>query len=174
MTLVEAALWEKIKLFQFNEPGIDFSFEERLARENGWTKEYTSRVIDEYKKFIFLCCTSETGITPSDPVDQAWHLHLTFTRSYWVDLCKNTLEKEIHHNPTKGGQKEAEKFNNYYTFLFDLYKQKFNAHPPADIWHNNKKRFSDINFQRVNLQQYWLQAASSLKFLIVSDGTFKA
>ena len=115
MNSIEAALWEKIKLFQFNEPGIDFSFEERLARENGWTKEYTRCVIDEYKRFIFLCCTSETGITPSDPVDQAWHLHLTFTRSYWIDLCKNTLAKEVHHNPTKGGQKEAEKFNDYYT-----------------------------------------------------------
>jgi hypothetical protein len=48
MNSFETVLWEKIKLFQFNEPGIDFSFEKRLARENGWTKEYTSRVIEEY------------------------------------------------------------------------------------------------------------------------------
>jgi hypothetical protein len=158
----ETALWEKIKLFQFNEPGIDFSFEQRLARENGWPTEYTRRVIEEYKKFIFLCCISETGITPSDPVDQAWHLHLTFTRSYWIDLCKNTLQKEIHHNPTKGGQQEATRFNNYYTTSFELYKQKFNTDPPADIWHHHQKRFSDINFQRVNLREYWLLRKPSM------------
>jgi hypothetical protein len=102
--------------------------------------------------------------TPSGPVDQAWHLHLSFTKSYWKDLCKNTLEKEIHHHPTKGGKKEAEKFDTYYTSSFDLYKQKFNCEPPQDIWHNNKKRFSDIDFQRVNLQQYWLVKKPSYIF----------
>jgi hypothetical protein len=83
-------------------------------------------------------------------------LHLTYTKSYWNDLCKNTLEREIHHNPTKGGKAEQVKFNSLYTGLHEIYFEKFGTNPPADIWHDNKTRFSDINFQRVNLSRYWL------------------
>ncbi|MES2265448.1 MAG: hypothetical protein V4520_01730 [Bacteroidota bacterium] len=156
MTPIENDLWQRIEAFEMDEPGAAFKFSDRLARENGWTKAYTKRVISEYKKFIFLCCVSEQGVTPSDPVDQAWHLHLTFTRSYWIDLCKNTLNREIHHNPTKGGKKEAVKFDGFYTSSQDLYTDKFGSNPPADIWQNNHARFTDINFQRVNIGKYWL------------------
>ncbi|WP_207632566.1 glycine-rich domain-containing protein [Foetidibacter luteolus] len=152
----EQTLWAKIHNFALDAPGASFTFTDRLARQNGWTKTYTQRAIEEYKKFIFLCCITPTGVTPSDPVDQAWHLHLTYTKSYWVDLCRNTLEKEIHHNPTKGGKAEAQKFDGYYTGVHTLYKETFGYPPPADIWHNNKERFSNINFQRVNLSRYWL------------------
>lgn len=156
MSPSEKILWKRIEGFQIDDPLINFSFSTRLARENGWTKNYASRVVEEYKKFIFLCCISETGVTPSDPVDQAWHLHLTYTKSYWIDFCKNTLQKEIHHNPTEGGKREADKFDNFYTTCQNLYKEKFCNEPPSDVWHDNQIRFSDIDFQRVNLRKYWL------------------
>ncbi len=156
MTATNEQLWSRIESFQLDVRDADFTFSERLARENGWIHKYAKRVIEEYKKFIFLCCISETGVTPSDAVDQAWHLHLTFSKSYWIDLCKNTLGKEIHHNPTKGGQQEAQKFNDFYSNTLTLYKSEFGETPPYDIWPNNQTRFSDIDFQRVNLKKYWL------------------
>lgn len=156
MNAAETLLWAKIEAFKLDNPEAGFKFSTRLARENGWSLSYTNRVIDEYKKFIFLCCISGSGVTPSDPVDQAWHLHLTYTRSYWIDLCQNTIGQNIHHNPTKGGGDEAKKFNKYYTAVKDIYQQHFNMFPPADIWHNNQRRFKEINFQRVNMDRYWL------------------
>jgi hypothetical protein len=156
MTETQINLWKKIENFQIDDPSVSFSFYKRLARENGWSQAYAERVIKEYKFFIFMCCISEHGVTPSDPVDQAWHLHLTYTKSYWIDFCKNTLGKDIHHNPTKGGEAEAEKFNVFYTTSLSLYKAIFGTTPPSDIWHNHKTRFTDIHFQRVNLSKYWL------------------
>lgn len=156
MTQLENQLWQKISTFQLDDPNAKLTFSGRLARENGWGKEYTIRVIEEYLKFIFLCCVSTKAITPSDPVDQAWHLHLTYTHSYWNDLCKKTLIREIHHNPTKGGISEKQKFNSCYTRLEDIYKEKFGYEPPRDIWQDNKTRFSDMSFQRVNINRYWL------------------
>lgn len=156
MTKEENELWQKIDAFTLDEQGAGFRFSARLARENGWSIAYTHRVIAEYKRFIFMCCVTDSGVTPSDPVDQAWHLHLTFTRSYWTDLCKNTVGREIHHNPTKGGEQEAKKFDSLYTSTHQLYVSKFGTIPPADIWQTNQERFSDINFQRVNIGQYWL------------------
>jgi hypothetical protein len=156
MTTAETDLWNKIQGFQLDDPTVKFTFSERVACENGWSKRYALRVIKEYRRFIFLCCTTQTGVTPSDPVDQVWHLHLTYTQSYWIDFCRHTLGREIHHNPTKGGQQEAQKFDGFYTESRQLYIDKFGHEPPADIWQPNDVRFSDIDFQRVNRKRYWL------------------
>lgn len=156
MTPTQQTLWSAIQTFSFDPPAVQFTFADRVACENGWSKSYALRVIEEYKRFMFLCCLTETGVTPSDPVDQVWHLHLTYTRSYWVDFCRNTLGREIHHNPTKGGTQEAQKFDHYYTNSHQLYTDTFGQAPPADIWHGNQVRFSDIDFQRVNRRRYWL------------------
>ncbi len=109
-----------------------------------------------------MCCVSPSPVTPSDAVDQAWHLHLTYTKSYWTDFCRHTLNREIHHNPTKGGKAERKKYNSCYTRLQDIYKEKFNTHPPEDIWQDNTTRFTKINFQRVSLDNYWLIKKPSL------------
>lgn len=156
MTTVEKQLWDKLERFGFDSEGTQLTFAKRLARENGWSTGYTERVIEEYKKFIFLCCVSPTPVTPSDAVDQAWHLHLTYTKSYWDDLCEKTLGRKIHHNPTKGGDTEREKFDGCYTTLREIYLEKFGTPPPPGIWQGNDKRFSEINFRRVSLDRYWL------------------
>ncbi len=163
MTTTENQLWEKIARFDLDDGEASFQFSKRLARENGWKLNFSKQVIEEYKKFIFLCCITENGVTPSDQVDQAWHLHLSYTKSYWIDLCKNILEKEIHHNPTKGGVSEAQKFNGHYSDTLNLYKQKFGIDAPASIWPENEERFSDIHFQRVNIRKFWLIRKPRLK-----------
>ncbi|MBO0951104.1 glycine-rich domain-containing protein [Fibrella forsythiae] len=157
----EVVLWTKLSTFSID--GSDsrlarpsLTFAARLARENGWTAAYTQRVMEEYRKFLFLCCVTPTGVTPSDPVDQAWHLHLTYTKSYWDDLCRNTLGRDINHNPTKGGASEGQKFDGMYSHSQLLYAHYFGTPPPADIWHNNQQRFSDIDFERVNRRTNWI------------------
>ncbi|RYJ42714.1 glycine-rich domain-containing protein [Flavobacterium beibuense] len=162
MTTSEKDLWDKISNFRLDDPDASFTFSARLARENGWTTEYTKRVIEEYRKFTFLCCVSKSSVTPSDPVDQAWHLHLTYTKSYWIDFCRNTLQREIHHNPTKGGSSERKKFNNSYCELHTMYNKMFGCNPPQDIWQDNKTRFTQINFQRISIDNYWLIKKPSL------------
>lgn len=163
MTAEQKTLWNRISSFQLDDPESSFQFSHRLARENGWTKSYSKKVIEEYKKFIFLCCISETAVTPSDQVDQVWHLHLTYTRSYWIDLCQNTLAKEIHHNPTKGGGSEGKKFDNLYTETRVLYTEIFKEKPPENVWPDNEERFSDIHFQRVNTKRNWVLRKPNFK-----------
>jgi len=154
--MIDNILWNSIRKFQLDDPNAEFTFSERLARDNNWTNQYALDVITEYKKFIYLCCISKNQITPSDSVDQAWHLHLTYTDSYWNKLCKKTIEKEIHHNPTKGGNKERSKYINCYDLTFESYKNEFGHEPPNHIWIDNKTRFEEINYKRINLNKYWL------------------
>lgn len=47
-------LADRISRYRFNDGGESLTFERRLASENGWTPDYTRRVVDEYRKFMFL------------------------------------------------------------------------------------------------------------------------
>lgn len=156
MNHIQKNLWDKIRSFELDDPGLAFSFTDRLVRENGWTYAYANAVILEYKRFIFLICTTEESLTPSDQVDQVWHLHLIYTHSYWVDFCEHTLGRKIHHGPTKGGDSERTKYDNLYSRTLEKYKEVFDIKPPEDIWPTNKKRFEEINFRRINLNNYWV------------------
>ncbi|MBL7999227.1 MAG: hypothetical protein JNL32_11380 [Candidatus Kapabacteria bacterium] len=137
----EERLWLDIQAFRFDKHDVELPFSKRLARDNSWSLGYALRVIDEYRKFLFLCCVCNHGVTPSLAVDEAWHLHLCYTQSYWVDLCKNTLGRELHHLPTEGGATESEKYLQFYTNTFASYTHYFDEQPPPDIWLAPDKRF---------------------------------
>ena len=169
MTTEQQQLYEQIKAFRFDDDTAVFPFASRLARDNGWSKGYTTRVISEYRKFAFLAVAAGHPVTPSDQVDQAWHLHLLYTRSYWNRFCKETLGKPLHHGPTKGGGEEREKFNEWYGKTRESYRRFFGEDPPDDIWPEAKIRFgADIHYQRVNTQRFWVIGKSSVKRLAVA------
>jgi hypothetical protein len=152
------SLWHRIKSFNPGGSGAEFSFQDRLARENGWSGLYAARAIWEYKKFMYLICRSDTALTPSEQVDQVWHLHLLYTQDYWIDFCESTLGKTIHHGPTKGGSEERHKYTTAYEVTLRKYENVFLFVSPEDIWPKTKDRFKQRNFRRVNLHRYWIFA----------------
>ncbi|GAB5556421.1 MAG: hypothetical protein SchgKO_06340 [Schleiferiaceae bacterium] len=156
MTEDQRSLWKKIQAFEVGDPSSEFSFVERLARENDWDLEYSLRAFFEYKRFMFLICQANHPLTPSDQVDQVWHLHLLYTESYWTDFCAKTLQRKIHHGPTKGGANEKTKFSNWYNTTVDLYTEWFGVKPPQDIWPEDRIRFGQLRFSRVNRHTHWV------------------
>ncbi len=138
--------------YQFDKSGHELTFSKRLAAENLWTHEYALRVIEEYKRFCFLAMYAGHPVTPSDAVDQAWHLHLLHSKDY-DNFCSNVMRYRLHHGPTKGGQFESDKFEDLYLKTKRSYKKAFNSEPPLDIWPENKERFSG-NFVRLDLTQH--------------------
>jgi hypothetical protein len=142
----ELELWNKIAAFQFDKPGVKLTFAKRLAKENALSEPFAHEIVDEYRRFIFLCCASKEQVSPSHFVDLAWHLHLTYTRSYWDDLCRDTIGRELHHNPTEGGRAEDEKFKNLYSRTLELYAQYFPSRPPETVW--PKENVSESNESR--------------------------
>jgi uncharacterized protein (TIGR04222 family) len=157
MDQAHATLWDRIAAFPLDEPGADWTFTQRLARENRWSGEFAGRVIEEYRRFLLLAMAAGHPVTPSDGVDQAWHLHLTYTRSYWDDLCGAVLGRPLHHGPTRGGAAESAKFHDWYARTLDSYRRLFDAEPPADIWPPAADRFGrDLHFERVNTATHWV------------------
>jgi hypothetical protein len=155
----DTAVWHKIAEFTPDDPDADFQFSDRLARENGWTKVFALGGIEEYKRFVYLTQVSTAPVTPSDIVDQIWHLHLTFTKSYWSDLCGTVLGRPLHHGPTKGGPVEENRFRDQYAATLALYRSEFGIEPPEAYWPPEHIRFSGAADQRwVDQRTQWVIA----------------
>lgn len=132
----------RIQAFRLDEPDSVFPFSARLARENGWSRAYALRVVEEYRRFVYLAMAAGHPVTPSVDVDQAWHLHLTYTRSYWEEMCGRVLGRPLHHDPTRGGSAEGAKFTDWYARTLRSYREAFGAAPPPDIWPSPAARFA--------------------------------
>ncbi|MHA7775184.1 glycine-rich domain-containing protein [Roseibium sp. M-1] len=156
-----AALWTRIAACHPDDVEADFRFSHRLARDNGWRKRYAERVVLEYLRFVYLSQLKAGIVTPSDEVDQAWHLHLTYTKHYW-GCFREALGQPLHHMPTKGGPDQAALFRQAYARTLDLYRDEF-GEPPADIWPPEDIRFGKApHFQRVNTRDVWLISRPTL------------
>lgn len=145
-------LWEKISEFDLDDPDSSYKFSDRLAKENLWSKEFALRVIEEYKRFCYLAVVAGHTVTPSEEVDQAWHLHLLYTREYKY-FTKKILKYELHHGPTRGGKSEGDRFEDLYAETKASYQKHFNSEPPSDIWPSNNERFAGY-YVRLDLSRH--------------------
>ncbi|KAB0240599.1 TIGR04222 domain-containing membrane protein [Microcystis aeruginosa EAWAG127a] len=167
MNFQQIELYKRIQAFALDRPDSQLSFSQRLAKDNGWSSGYTQRAIEEYKKFIFLAVAAGHPVTPSDQIDQVWHLHLTYTRLYWQEFCPKILQTTLHHEPTRGGSSEQLKFGSWYSKTLESYEQFFGHIPPIDIWPKPKDRFGrDLHFIRINSQQSWVLSKPNLTIFL--------
>lgn len=136
-------IWVALCQHSIGPAGAALSFEQRLARENGWSAGQAARVLEEYRRFCFLAATAGHEVTPSDAVDQAWHLHLTYSRDYWERFCPEVLGRPLHHGPTAGGAEEQSRFFEQYARTLKSYEQTFGQPAPADLWPSAARRLID-------------------------------
>lgn len=125
-------LWARLSAYEFDGAG-SAPYSVKLARAEGWSQAFTLRVIEEYRRFLYLTQISARQVTPSQIVDVAWHMHLTFTRDYWDDLCPNVIGKPVHHQPC-AGEEEMPRYRDQFAATKALYEAEFGAEPPADVW----------------------------------------
>ena len=157
MNYTNPELLARIEAFSLDAPGVTLSFTARLARENGWTRSFASRVVEEYKRFAYLAMQAGHPVTPSEEVDQAWHLHMVYTRSYWTNFCGEVLQRPLHHEPTQGGATEGAKFHDWYARTLESYEREFGHPPPPDVWPSVKQRFASAGQQRwVDPTTHWI------------------
>lgn len=157
MPLSDPELWQRLTEFSLDENEVVWPFSKRLAHENNWPKVFAARAIKEYKRFVYLACVSPEPLTPSDAVDEVWHLHLAYTRSYWKELCRGVLRGDLHHGPTRGGGAEDRKFRSSYAKTLSLYQSEFDEAPPADIWPAPAERFLKPRYmKRVDSRTNWI------------------
>jgi hypothetical protein len=126
-------LWRRLVASPIGPTETTLTFAAKLARENGWSAPHAARVIEEYRRFCYLGAVGRHEVTPSDAVDQCWHLHLTYTRDYWDRFCPEVLGQAFHHGPTAGGPTELSRHFAQYAQTLHSYQAAFGT-PPHDIW----------------------------------------
>lgn len=134
MTDEQQACFRRLASYQFDAPGAPMPFSRRLAEREGWSAAYTTAVIEEYRRFVFLAVSMDHVATPSKAVDAAWHLHLEYTREYWDVFCAQVLRTPLHHSPGTGAPDEPILYGQLYAQTLDSYCRVFGAEPPASIW----------------------------------------
>lgn len=150
-------LLTRIESFEVDDPGCALTFASRLAHAHGWSVAYAERVVTEYKRFVFLCMTGTAPCCPSEDVDAAWHLHLTYSRSYWDRFCGSVLRRPLHHEPSRGGYEEARKHRGMYAATLAAYRRAFGTEPPTDIWPQVSDRFGPkARRQVVSTAAHWI------------------
>ncbi len=149
--------WAKIQHHPLDDPAADLPFTRRLARENRWPLDFAVRVVREYRRFCYLAIAAGHPVTPSDEIDQAWHLHLLYTRDYWEVFCPDVLGTALHHGPTRGGSTEATRYDEQYRRTLNSYAEAFNQPAPTDVWPPPAVRFGPrIIGVRVLPHETWL------------------
>lgn len=157
LTPQQLDLWHKVAEFSFDPDSARKSFSSRLADQQGWTQAFTARVLHEYRRFLFLSAVAGHVVCPSEEIDAAWHQHLIYSRSYWDDLCRSTLGRPLHHDPTAGGPEESRKHWSMYRQTLVSYRRIFGEEAPADIWPPPLDRFDPHSQPRVvNARDYWI------------------
>ena len=162
-------LRRRLESFRIDLPGTNFPFVRRLAHENGWSAAFAQRVIDEYFRFVWLAMRAGHPVTPSPAVDEAWHLHLCYTQSYWDELCGAVLGKPLHHGPTRGGVAEAAKYADWYARTLASYRESF-GEPPADIWPPVGERFRGSIPRKVDARAHWIVPKAMVQRAAVTVG----
>lgn len=146
----------RLESFEIDQAGARLPFSARLARDQDWDPGFARRVTGEYKRFLWLAMRAGHPVTPSREVDEAWHLHLCYTRSYWDELCGKVLGKPLHHGPTEGGRAEDEKFADWYGRTLESYRRHFAEEAPADIWPPAEKRFAPVKRRTIDPAEHWV------------------
>jgi hypothetical protein len=165
----EHPVWLALQDYCIGPEDASLDFAARLARENGWSRGQVERVIAEYKRFVFLAVTAGHPVTPSDAVDQAWHLHLTYTRDYWERFCPNVLGRPLHHEPTAGGATERQRFFEQYAATLKSYAEVFGKDAPSDLWPSAARRLlDDPRARRVHPREHIIMRRSRLGWLILA------
>jgi uncharacterized protein (TIGR04222 family) len=146
----------RIEAFELDEHDAVDTFSRRLARENGWSEPYTRRVVQEYKRFLTLAVTTDHVVTPSEQIDQAWHLHVLHAARY-RRFCNEVLGRRLDHSPSDGSSEERLNFVRAYEQTLSSYERRFGERPPIDIWPDAQRRFGvDLAVRRVNTHQHWV------------------
>ncbi|MFM2423330.1 MAG: hypothetical protein RL291_1860 [Pseudomonadota bacterium] len=127
-------LWATLEAMQIDPQGATTTFIHRLMQYNSWSEATSRAVYKEYLRFLYLAGTVGHAVTPSDTIDQAWHLHMIYTRHYWDELCGKILKRKLHHEPSAGGTAEDDKYDAQYVATLEAYRKAFGTEPPTDIW----------------------------------------
>jgi hypothetical protein len=123
-------LWERLQAYAFPLSAGRGSLREHLAGKTNLGADKAPRVVDEYRRFLYLAATSQEVVAPSPLIDRVWHTHINDTRAYVEDFAGKVIGRMIHHSPGRANAADDPAYGR----TLVLYEQEFGEAPFAQVW----------------------------------------
>jgi uncharacterized protein (TIGR04222 family) len=128
-----AARWQRLASWASDDARLQRRLRRQLRERTGWSAAEADAAILEYLRFCAIAAERGGRVTPSPAIDEVWHLHLTYTRDYWLDFCPHRLGFALHHQPAFGDAGEAQRLRDDYAETLHAYAGRFGM-PPTRWW----------------------------------------
>ncbi len=100
-----------------------------------WTASRADSAVAEYRKLLVLAKLG-VHVVPGKDIDEIWHSHILFTKSYALD-CDSFFGYYLHHKPADGSSAEDNaKRKISHTIMMNMYKKYF-CHVAPLSWNLN-------------------------------------
>jgi len=124
-------LWLKLNLMNAEGLQAFAPLMEMMQKQMGQNSEMAQRVIEEYRKFLFLAMRAGHQVIPPGPINDVWQLHLQSAQNYWENLAQMIGERPIAQGVDA---KNLGSMADAWKATLESYEKIFGAKPPADIW----------------------------------------
>lgn len=81
-----------------------------IIKEEQIPEEEAQRRFDAMLQFLIVCAIANQPVSPSLPIDSAWHAFILHTRDY-AHYCDEQFGRFIHHQPTADGERSQNRDN---------------------------------------------------------------
>lgn len=71
---------------------------DNLRKGGDWTDESATRLVKEYRRFLYLKALSKGRMTPPKVIDEVWHLHLDMGDDFENRFC-TAIGSKLTHEP---------------------------------------------------------------------------
>lgn len=120
-------LWLKLMAMNMQGAAAFAPFMETVQKQMGMSRDLASRVIEEYRKFLFLAMRAGHQVMPPGAFGEAWMLQMQNAQDFWEKLGDTVGER-----PAPGESKTGPA--DPWTETLKSYERIFGMKPPMDIW----------------------------------------
>lgn len=92
--MVTMATMSLTEIMSYDHPALVQRLEEKL----GISRDGADELLDDTKRFLFLCGTTTGILAPPPRIDEGWHQFILYTKEYH-DFCHRFFGRFIHHLP---------------------------------------------------------------------------
>jgi hypothetical protein len=124
-------LWLKLNIMNAEGLTAFAPLAQAVQHQLGYNAEAARRIIEEYRKFLFLAMRAGHQVIPPGIVNDVWLLHIERVQDYW-----ETLGGMIGERPVAQGLGPAQMapMADAWKATLESYERVFGTKPPADIW----------------------------------------
>ena len=145
-------LWLKLSLMNLQGQQGLAPFMDMIQKQMGISGDMAQRVVEEYRKFLFLAMRAGHQVIPPGAINDAWMLHMQNAQNYWEQLGQMITEK-----PVAGGfePKAFAAMSDPWAATLASYERIFGMKPPMDIWGQPPKQSNPWEQMTQNFKKMW-------------------